>query len=44
MQDQDSLPSAANAAGVSVRPGRGWSPALEVSGLTKKFGDRVVVD
>ena len=44
MQDQDLLPSAANAAGVSVRPGRGWSPALEVSGLTKKFGDRTVVD
>jgi ABC-2 type transport system ATP-binding protein len=44
MQDQDLLPGAANAAGVSAHPQHGWSPALEVSGLTKTFGGRTVVD
>jgi ABC-type multidrug transport system ATPase subunit len=41
---QDLLPGPASAVPVSARPRHGWSPALEVSGLTKKFGDRVVVD
>ncbi|MFI5066616.1 MAG: ABC transporter ATP-binding protein [Streptosporangiales bacterium] len=41
---QDLLPGPAGAAGVSARPRHGWSPALEVSGLTKKFGGRTVVD
>ena len=41
---QDSLPGPAGAVPVSARPRHGWSPALEVSGLTKKFAGRTVVD